>query len=140
MTTRTPDADRFGVVLADYLSQIDRGEQPDRRAFIAAHPDTPQAKKAEKLLETVRFTIAKQKGTALALRSFLKDHPNGAHRDEADELLDELHPVSANVIHAADEGADVRRTRFGGEEPLRRTETEGHVGPNAFIGERPNGL
>ena len=32
-------ANRFDAVLADYLSQVDRGEEPDRRAFLAAHPD-----------------------------------------------------------------------------------------------------
>ncbi len=32
-------AEPFDEVLADYLSQLDKGLQPDRRAFLAAHPD-----------------------------------------------------------------------------------------------------
>ncbi len=32
-------AERFQAVLAEYLQQVDAGEQPDRRAFLDAHPD-----------------------------------------------------------------------------------------------------
>lgn len=38
----SPDAapaEHFDDVLADYLSQLDKGLHPDRRAFLAAHPD-----------------------------------------------------------------------------------------------------
>ncbi len=36
----SPDrADRFQAVLADYLCQLDQGDNPDRKALLAAHPD-----------------------------------------------------------------------------------------------------
>jgi tRNA A-37 threonylcarbamoyl transferase component Bud32 len=41
MSVRDTDKhqERLDAVLADYMSQIDRGEQPDRDAFLGAHPD-----------------------------------------------------------------------------------------------------
>ena len=37
--TDAPFDQRFEAALADYLGQVDRGARPDRRSFLAAHPD-----------------------------------------------------------------------------------------------------
>jgi serine/threonine protein kinase len=41
MSVRDTDnhQERLDAVLADYMSQIDRGERPDRHAFLGAHPE-----------------------------------------------------------------------------------------------------
>src|SRR6185312_100209 len=51
--------------------------------FLEEFGDTVPAPKAKALLEALRFNAAKEKGTAQALRQFLRDHPDGKHKDEA---------------------------------------------------------
>lgn len=48
---------------------------------------------------------------------------------------DEFHAIFADVVEAADEGADEERASLGDHECLQGLEAEGHVGFGAFVGE-----
>lgn len=60
------------------------------KRFLEEFGDTDSGATAKKLLEGLRFNAAMEKGTAQALRQFLRDHPDGVHRAEVEKRLSEL--------------------------------------------------
>src|SRR5215831_1877492 len=49
------------------------------------------------------------------------------------DILDQLHSVPANIVDAADEGADEIGSSFGGQHGLRGGEAKRHVDANAAL-------
>lgn len=86
-----PDHDEAGAVRAR-LAELEFAQASRLhtlvayKRFLEEFPDSAQAAAARALLEGLRFNAAREGGPA-ALRHFLRDHPDGAHRPEAEALL-----------------------------------------------------
>jgi tetratricopeptide (TPR) repeat protein len=81
------------------------------------------------LLETLRFNAAKEKGTAIALRQFIREHPDGAQRDEADGLLKK---AELEEVASLDEAVALRRIASQNPEDARAASVAERLDAVAF--------
>ena len=95
------------------------------------------AERSGRLLEGLRFNAAMERGTAPVLRQFLREHPDGAHREEAEIGAAEAQGEAQRLGLARDDVGPLPARRFEKRlrqefRPVRRTRVVWRNLPPAF--------